>query len=116
MNEPLPRGSRGAIKAIRHRVPHGTPEEVATAADEAFGRIVDVMRGNVRKGAGDVLRAATAVRAEVCGPIVQKLEHTGADGQAMVVEVRTYGPEDATPANEPALDEEPESDTSGEGG
>jgi hypothetical protein len=83
-----------ALKGLRHRVPHGTPDTIADVADEAFGQIVEVMRGRVWKRPSEVLRAATAVRAEVCGPIVQKLEHTGADGQAMVVEVRTYGPEE----------------------
>lgn len=102
VNEPLPRGTIAALKGLRHRVPSGTPEVAADIADEAFSAIVDVMRGEFRrKGSREVLRAATALRAEVCGPIVQKLEHTGADGQALIVEVRTYGA-DEDGAEEPA--------------
>ncbi|WFG54178.1 hypothetical protein Mx9_p71 [Myxococcus phage Mx9] len=34
------------------------------------------------------------IREEVCGPLAQKLEHSGPEGGALVVEVRKYGPED----------------------
>lgn len=47
----------------------------------ALQRIVDVMMGqNVTPWTPmtDVLKAAAIVRNEVCGPVAQKLEHSGA--------------------------------------
>ena len=69
MPEALPRGSVKALKALSHRVPEGTAPEAAQVADEAFGTLVEVMRGNVKRGARERLSAAAAIREEVCGAV-----------------------------------------------
>ena len=84
----LPRGAVAAIKALRHRVPEGTPEPLADVADEAFATVVEVMRGEVLEGARERLSAAAAVREEVCGPIPKKTEVSGKDGGALEVVIR----------------------------
>jgi hypothetical protein len=86
----LPLNAVGAVKACRLRVPAGATPEAAELADLALQRIVDVMLGqNVVPFVqlGDVLKAASIVRNEVCGPIAQKLEHSGADGGPLQVSV-----------------------------
>lgn len=71
----LPYGAVVAIEACGLRVPDGTPEDVALLADRALMRIADVMEERVDfMRAGHVLKAATQLRNEVCGPIAQKLE------------------------------------------
>ncbi len=82
-----------AIKSLRHRVPEGTPEELATAADRAFQRIVEVMEGDVPEPQS-VLKAAALLRDEICGPVAQKHLHSGADGKALEVVVRTVADAD----------------------
>jgi hypothetical protein len=52
-------------------VPEGAPDGVRELADEALGVIVEVMRGRVDSVLGyssTILRAATRVRDEICGP------------------------------------------------
>lgn len=73
----LPQGAVAALRALKHRVPEGTPEELADLAGEALETVADVMRGRFRRGGTERLNAARAVREEVCGPVKQKLEHTG---------------------------------------
>lgn len=74
----LPLGTVQAVKAMRLRVPDGTPYEAAELADEALGTVVEVMRGNVwYQAAGPRLKAATVLREEICGPLAQKVEHSG---------------------------------------
>lgn len=71
----LPQGAVGAIKGLHYRVPEGTAEPLAAVADEAFDRIVQVMREKVSPFASyAVLNAAKRVRDEVCGPLTQKVE------------------------------------------
>lgn len=84
----LPLNAVQAIRALRYRVPAGTPEPLAEVAGEAFERVVAVMRGEVLPDvAATVLKAATVVRHEVCGPLAQKLEHTGKDGEPLQVSI-----------------------------
>lgn len=84
-------GEVKAIAACRRRVPAEAPAEDVELADEALGHIAAVMRGQVHYlEAGSRLKAATRVREEVCGLLTQKLEHTGADGGPMVVEIHKY--------------------------
>lgn len=84
-------GEVKAVKAARLRVPEGTPEEHAQLAEEAKDQIVAVMRGEVGfKSAPHVLKAATTLRQEICGPVPQKLEHTGENGGPLVVHVVKY--------------------------
>jgi hypothetical protein len=64
----------GAIKALRHRIPVGTPEDLAEVADEAFSTVVDVMRGKVGHEVTARLNASRYVREEICGPIAQRVE------------------------------------------
>ena len=93
----LPLGYVQALKGLRHRVPEGTPEPLADVAGVALDRLVDVMMERVEDPqlAAQVLKASTLIRAEVCGPPAQRLEHTGADGASLVVEVRKYPKGDA---------------------
>lgn len=84
--QPLTKGSVSAIKGLRWRVPECAPEVLADAADEAFETVVEVMRGNVRKGQSmPRLAAARVVREEVCGPLAQRHEHTGVDGKPIEI-------------------------------
>lgn len=91
----LPYGSVQALKGLRLRVPEGAAPEAAELADRAFARVVDVLEERVHfQQAGHVLKAATMVREEICGPMAQKHEVGGVDGGALVVEVRKYPKED----------------------
>lgn len=73
-NDVLPRGAVEAVKAVRLRIPDGTPQEAEDIANRALQRVVDVMDGKVHYGARDVLTAAAMVRNEVCGPIEQRVK------------------------------------------
>lgn len=54
-------------------MPEGTSEEAADLADTALQRVIDVMNEKVGSfQAGHVLKAATRIREEVCGPIEQR--------------------------------------------
>ena len=80
-----------AIKAAKLRVPEGTPEEHAELAEEAKERIVAVMRGRVHHTqAAQVLKASTRLRDEICGPLTNKTEVSGADGGPVIVEIRKF--------------------------
>lgn len=75
----LPLGAVSAVRALRLRVPEGTSPVAAELAGEAFERIVKVMREQVSSfQAGNVLKAATLVRQEVCGPVPTKVDVGGA--------------------------------------
>lgn len=85
-----------ALRTLKHRVPDGTHPTLAAVAGEALEKIVSVMREEVgwQESAG-VLKAATLVRQEVCGPLAQKHEVAGEGGGPLVVEIREYSQEDA---------------------
>lgn len=77
----LPRGAVTAVRASNWRIPDDAPEEARQLAQQALERIADVMHGRVpieRQAA--VLKAATDLRAEVCGPPAQRLEVKGKMG------------------------------------
>jgi hypothetical protein len=78
----LPLGAVGAIKSLRHRLPEGLPEEVVEVADRAMGTVIAVMDGKIYHDTMARLGAAKYVREEICGPIAQKIEHTGLEGLA----------------------------------
>ena len=82
----LPLGAVGAIKALRYRVPDGTPEPLAEVADRAFSTVVQVMNGEVPFGGSVRLRAARYVREEVCGQIPQRHEANVTRGLAERIE------------------------------
>lgn len=86
----LPQGAVSAIRALRHRIPEGTPAELADAAGEALETVAEVMRGTVKKGARDRLTAAAMLREEICGPVPKKHELTGKGGAPLIVEVIRY--------------------------
>jgi hypothetical protein len=75
----LPYGAVKAIKALRHRVPEGTPDKLADLADRALERVAEVMEGEILDPmlASAVLRASTRIRDEVCGPPKQVVHHEG---------------------------------------
>lgn len=80
-----------ALRVSRLRVPEGAPEAHGFLADTALGRIIDVMMEQVTgPDAGNVLKAATRIREEVCGPLAQKHEVAGEGGGPLVVEIREY--------------------------
>lgn len=84
-------GQVRGLKACRLRVPKDASPEADALAGRALQRIIDVMEEDVDgANAGNVLRAATHIREEVCGSPKQALEVTGADGGPLVVEVREY--------------------------
>lgn len=90
----LEHGEVKALRVSRLRVPAGASPEAAELADASLQRLVDVMLERVDPFmAGHVLKSAIRLREEVCGPIAQKHEHTGADGGPLTVEIRTYAAE-----------------------
>lgn len=90
----LPYGTVQAIKALNLRVPEGASDAAKALANRALERVVDVLEEGVDfRQAGSVLKAATMLREEVCGAVAQTLQHAGADGGALVIEVRKYGRE-----------------------
>jgi hypothetical protein len=71
-------GEVKAVKVSGLRIPEGTPEAHVELADRALEKIVDIMEGRVSYlSASHVLKAATRLREEVCGPIAQKHEVSG---------------------------------------
>lgn len=91
----LPAGAVAAIKAARLRVPADATPEAAQLAGRALERIIDVMEDRCGMGSFAVLGAARALREEVCGPLKQKVEHTGAEGGPLVVKVVVEADDDA---------------------
>lgn len=80
----LRRGERPALAAAGLRVPKDAPEGYRDLADEGLETIVAAMRGEFHfTEAGPRLKAATRIREEVCGPLLQKVEHSGKDGAAL---------------------------------
>lgn len=64
------------------RLPDGLKPEAVDLAERAMARIVDVAMERVApEVAPSVLKAAMRIRDEVCGPIVQRLEHGGKQGE-----------------------------------
>lgn len=90
----LPAGTVKAIKAARLRVPDDASPEAGELAGRALERIIDVMEDRVGFGGFAVLSAARAIREEVCGPVKQKVEHTGADGGPLTIKVVTEAEEE----------------------
>lgn len=73
----LPYGVVQAMKALNLRVPEGRPEPEKAVANRAFERIIDVMEEKVPfKDAPGVLKAASILREEICGPVKQRIEHS----------------------------------------
>ncbi len=94
-NNTLPLGAVDALKTLRHRVPEGAPALLADLAGEGLQRIVDVMNERVHfSAAASVLKAAAMLREEVCGPVAQKLEHSGPDGAALKIVINTLPPKE----------------------
>ncbi len=86
-------GEVRAVKACRLRVPADATPEQAELADRALQRLVDVMEEKVfYQVAGTVLGAATRVREETCGPLKQKHELTGADGEPLSISINFGAP------------------------
>lgn len=73
----LPYGAVQAVASLRHRVPEEVSPALKAIADRALSRVVDVLEERVgyREMAG-VLKAATILREEVCGPLKQRVEHS----------------------------------------
>jgi hypothetical protein len=84
----LPLGAVNALKGLKHRVPEGTAPELAELADDALALIATTLREPIYdpQVALAKLKLAQAARAEVCGPIAQKHEHTVAVSFAQLVE------------------------------
>lgn len=85
-------GEVAAVAAAKLRVPEEADPAVQFIAGRALVRMLEVMEAKVwEKQARNVLAAATRVREEACGPLAQKLQHTGTDGNAITVVVRKFG-------------------------
>lgn len=88
----LPYGAVEAIRSLRLRVPKDAHPDAINLAGEALEAIAKVMRGVVpASAAGNTLKAAALIRNEVCGPVTQKLEHTGAEGGPLQIVVQKIG-------------------------
>lgn len=97
----LPVGAVRAISVMRHRLPADASPEMVEVAGYAFSRMVDVLAGKVSfRKAPSVLKAAVETRAELCGPIQQKVEMSGGVSLEMLV-ARAAQREDQDPV--PAL-------------
>jgi hypothetical protein len=84
-------GEVKAIKSINLRVPENAKPEAKLLANWALGRIIDATAGQVHPAMGHVvLSGATKLREEVCGPVHQRIEHSGPDGSNLVVEIREF--------------------------
>lgn len=71
-------GEVKAVKVAGLRVPVGAPQEVKALADRAQQRIIDAMECKVHYLDGNtVLKAATRLREEICGPLTQKVQVSG---------------------------------------
>lgn len=83
----LPLGAVKALQTCRWRIPDGTSEAMADVADHALSRVLDVLDERVPANkAHAVLKAAQIAREEICGPIAQRLEHSGPGGGPIAVE------------------------------
>lgn len=70
-------GEIRAMKASGLRVPESATEKERALADRALERIIHVMEEKVKPFAmSGVLKSATTIREEICGPMKQKVEHT----------------------------------------
>lgn len=73
-------GEAKAVNACKLRLPKDATPEAEYLAQRSLQRIVDVMEGGVSHlESGAVLKAATRLREEVCGPLTQKFEHAVTD-------------------------------------
>lgn len=71
-------GEVAAIAATKLRIPEDADSSVKQLAARALVRIADVMEEGVWEKQGrNVLAAATRIREEACGPLAQKVEHSG---------------------------------------
>lgn len=71
-------GEIRALEAAKLRVPEDASPEVKALADRTYARLVHVMEEKVSPfQAGHVLKAATRLREEACGPLAQKVEVSG---------------------------------------
>lgn len=97
----LPYGGKQAIDACRFRVPDDASDEQIMLADRSLQRIVDCMEGRVfPEMLTGILKAATWVRTEACGPMAQKVEHSGPNGGELKVSIeinRTVRPHEGKP-------------------
>lgn len=76
----LPLGAVAAVRSAGLRVPDSATEAQRQLADRALVRVADVLEEGVSSfQAGHVLKAATILREEVCGPAKQKVEHSFSD-------------------------------------
>jgi hypothetical protein len=59
-------------------------------AGDALATMVRVMRGQAGPSSFSRLKAALATREEICGPITQRHELSGADGGALTIKIVKY--------------------------
>lgn len=81
-------GEVKAIKSTRLRLPESASPEEEHLAGRALQRLVDVMEERVSSfQSRAVLSAATRLREEICGPLAQKHEVAGKDGEALSIHI-----------------------------
>lgn len=82
-------GEVKAIKAAGLRVPEAASPGAREVADEALATLIDGMRGELSYLEGPMqVKCAVRLREEICGPLAQKLEHSGPDGGALQVSIQ----------------------------
>jgi|SRR5579859_7561694 len=69
------------------RVPDNATAYEKKLAGLALRRVIDVMEMNASLEPHAVLKAAVRVREEICGPLVQRHEHAGPNGDAIAVNI-----------------------------
>jgi hypothetical protein len=93
----LPVGAVKTIAALRHRLPDDASPEMVEVAGYAFTRMVDVLAGKVpARKAPQVLNAAREIRAELCGPVQQKIQMSGGMTLEMLVAQASQEPDEIT--------------------
>lgn len=97
-------GEVRGVKALGLRVPEGAAPDVRALADRAQQRIIDVMEGDVEPfAASTILKAATHLREETCGPIAKQVNLAGANGEQLTINVVSLDTDDE-PEPEPVPD------------
>jgi hypothetical protein len=98
----LPTGAVKAIKALNMREPPNATESQKAILKETEDAVLKVMRGRVHGSiAMPVLKAATTVREEICGPIVKKIDLEAKVGLSHLLdEVASLEKEEAQAAEE----------------
>lgn len=98
----LPLGMVKAMKAISRRLPSDASEDEKTVVERSLQRVADVMEGKVHSSiATPVLKAATYLNEEICGPVARTVNLNAKLGLAELLDEATkIAEEEAAPPAE----------------